>query len=120
MTRQTALDLDDPTRPVPTRPSLIHFEGGQAQIEAFDDLDALGRRIVQLAGDVAGLRHSERAWPCAFPGLEVFFAWSIYRQAADGAQTWLGSAAIQQQPPAALAEAIARARAAGEGRRAAA
>lgn len=97
MTRQAGLGLDDPTRPVPTRPTLIHAIGGAAHVEVFDDLKALAARAVQLAGAAAGLRLAEQAWACAASGFgDTFPAWSIYVQAPDGSEDWLGSAAVQQ------------------------
>lgn len=112
--RQHALDLDDPRHPVPTRPTLIHATGGAAQLETFDELAQLADRALQLAGDAAGLRLAAAAWPCAYPGLELFPAWSLYALDAAGGEDWLASAAVQKTPrdvlEAAIAAALARRR----------
>lgn len=107
MSRQPGLGLDDPTRPVPTRPSLIHAVGGQAQLEPFDDLRALARRALQLAGPQArGLRLAAERATCAYPGLELFPAWSLYAIDAAGDEDWLASCAVQDTPRDVLEAAI--------------
>lgn len=109
--RQSGLELDDPSRPVPTRPSWFDTAAGQENRQSFADLDELARHIVRLAGD-DGLRLAAEPATVAVVGLELFPAWSCYRLTPDGGEDWLGHAAIQATPRARLEAAIARAHAA--------
>lgn len=120
--RQAGLRLDDPRRPTPTRPTLIHAAGGAAWADSFDTLAELCAAALQLAGEAAGLRLAAEPAICAYPGFELFLAWSIYALAPDG-DAWLASCAVQDTPrdvlEAAIAAAIARRPAAQPGRAAA-
>ncbi len=74
-------DLLDLTRRV-TRPSLIYTAGGQAHLEACEDLAAIAARLralnPPLNSGAARFEVSERAWPGAYPGLDLFHSWSVY------------------------------------------
>ena len=97
-------DLLDIARRV-SRPSLIYTAGGQAHLEAApsgqgDDraaLASLAVRILALNPDAAGFAVSERAWPSAYPGLDLFHSWSVYALAPDGSRDW--RAAVLLPPP---------------------
>lgn len=93
--KQARLTLDDPTRAVPRRPTLIYAAGGQAQLEAFDDAGELAARIAALNPEAEAFDLSAEPWPQAYPGLDVFFGWSVYRVAA-GLREWVGVAAFPE------------------------
>lgn len=88
------------------RPTFIYTAGGNAQAEAFDNLHGLAQRVVAIADTAVGLTLSAQAWPCAYPGLDLFFAWSVYARRADGSRDWIGSAAILDAPASQLQAAL--------------
>lgn len=102
-------ELPEQAPRLPTRPMFIHTIGSQAQADSFDHLDHLVAHVRRLSGKAEGLRISERAWPCAYPGLDVFFAFSVYAIDLDGSESWLGSAAGPRLGRDALEAAFQRA-----------
>ncbi len=103
MTQQARLTLDDPTRPVPTRPTLFHVVGRETLAETFDSLDALAARVAHLFPGLSVAPAAAQA-QVAYPGFELFPAWGLYAGA-----DWIGHAAIQATPRAQLEAALAAA-----------
>lgn len=109
MTAQARLTLDDPTRPVPTRPTLFHVVGRESLAEPFDSLDALAARVAHLFGAPAfagPVTPSAAVHQAAYPGFEMFPAWGLY---AGPDRQWVGHAAVQATPRAQLEAALAAA-----------
>lgn len=107
--KQSGLGLDDPTRPVPTRPTLFCWAGGQADALRFDNLDELARKVIDLANG-RGLRLALHAATTAYDGFELFPAWSLYALDDAGGEDWICHAAVQATPRERLEAAILRAR----------
>jgi hypothetical protein len=75
-------------------PSVIYTAGGQAHLEAADALGDITARIRALNPAAAGFAVSEQAWPGAYPGLDLFFSWSVYALAPDGSRDWVASVLV--------------------------
>lgn len=111
--RQSRLGLDDPSRPVPTRPSWFHADSGQEDRLSFETLAELARHIVRRS-EGRGLRLSALPAITCVCGLDPFPAWSVYAQGEHGDEDWLGHAAIQEISRDRLEAAILAARGASQ------
>lgn len=105
--RQTMLSLAPAA--TPSRPTWFDTVGGQENRQTFDDLAELARHVVRIS-EGRGLRLSAQQVIACATGLEPFPAWSIYALGEDGAEDWLGHAAVQGAARERLEAAILAAR----------
>jgi hypothetical protein len=109
--RQGRLTLDDPTRPVPTRPTLFHTVGRETLFEVHDTAAEAWARAVALAGPDATLTLASQATAQAYPGFEIFHAVTLYRAEPGRGPEWFAAiACVARDELVALLESAGRER----------